>query len=64
MYESKLGIEKETDLAQIKAPKKSKKLEQRPRVEEKEVMTRKKVEYKAVHQRLSDSIGDYEETSY
>ena len=45
MYESKLGTEKETDLTQIKAPPKPKKLEPRPRVEEKVVMTRKKVEY-------------------
>ena len=45
MYESKLGTEKETDLTQIKAPPKPKKLEPRPRVEEKVIMTRKKVEY-------------------
>ena len=45
MYESKLGTEKETDLTQIKAPPKPKKLEPKPRVEEKVVMTRKKVEY-------------------
>lgn len=42
MYESKLGTEKETDLTQIKAPPKPKKLEPRPRVEEKVIMTRKK----------------------
>ena len=45
MYEAKLGTEKETDLTQIKAPPKPKKLEPRPRVEEKVIMTRKKVEY-------------------
>ena len=45
MYESKLGTEKETELTQIKAPPKPKKLEPRPRVEEKVIMTRKKVEY-------------------
>ncbi len=45
MYESKLGTEKETDLTQIKAPPKPKKLEPRPRVEEKVIMKRKKVEY-------------------
>ena len=45
MYESKLGTEKETDLTQIKAPPKPKKLEPRPRVEEKVIMTSKKVEY-------------------
>ena len=48
MYESKLGTEKETDLTQIKAPPKPvkpKKLEPKPRVEEKVIMTRKKVEY-------------------
>ena len=45
MYEAKLGTEKETDLTQIKAPPKPKKLAPRPRVEEKVIMTRKKVEY-------------------
>ena len=45
MYESKLGTEKETDLTQIKAPPKPKKLDPRPRVEEKVIMKRKKVEY-------------------
>ena len=45
MYESKLGTEKETDLTQIKAPPKPKKLEPRPRVEEKVIMKHKKVEY-------------------
>ena len=45
MYEAKLGTEKETDLTQIKAPPKPKKLEPRPRVEEKVIMTRKKVDY-------------------
>ena len=45
MYEAKLGTETETDLTQIKAPPKPKKLEPRPRVEEKVIMTRKKVEY-------------------
>ena len=45
MYESKLGTEKETDLTQIKAPPKPKKVEPKPRVEEKVIMTRKKVEY-------------------
>ena len=45
MYESKLGTEKETDLTQIKAPPKPKKLEPRPRVEEKVILKRKKVEY-------------------
>ena len=45
MYESKLDTEKETDLTQIKAPPKPKKLEPRPRVEEKVIMKRKKVEY-------------------
>ena len=45
MYESKLGTEKETDLTQIKAPPKPKKLEPRPRVEEKVIMKRKQVEY-------------------
>ena len=45
MYESKIGKEKETDLTQIKAPPKPKKLEQRPRIEEKVIMTRKKVVY-------------------
>ena len=51
MYESKLGTEKETDLTQIKAPPKPvkpKKLEPKPRVEEKVIMTRKKVEYMKV----------------
>ena len=45
MYESKLGTEKETDLTQIKAPPKPKKLAPRPRVEETVIMTRKKVVY-------------------
>ena len=45
MYESKLGTEKETDLTQIKAPPKPQKLDPRPRVEEKVIMKRKKVEY-------------------
>jgi len=45
MYESKLGTEKETDLTQIKAPPKPKKAEPKPRVEEKVVITKKKVEY-------------------
>ena len=45
MYESKLGTEKETDLTQIKAPPKPKKVEPKPRVEEKVVMKKKKIEY-------------------
>ena len=45
MYESKLGTEKETDLTQIKAPPKPKKLAPRPRIEETVIMTRKKVVY-------------------
>ena len=45
MYESKLGTEKETDLTQIKAPPKPKKAEPKPRVEEKVVMKKKKIEY-------------------
>ena len=45
MYESKLGTEKETDLTQIKAPPKPKKVEPKPRVEEKVVMQKKKIEY-------------------
>ena len=40
-----IAVEKETDLTQIKAPPKPKKLEPRPRVEEKVIMTRKKVDY-------------------
>ena len=45
MYESKLGTEKETDLTQIKAPPKPKKVEVKPRVEEKVIMKKKKIEY-------------------
>jgi hypothetical protein len=45
MYESKLGTEKETDLTQIKAPPKPKKVEPKPRVEEKVIMKKKKIEY-------------------
>jgi len=45
MYESKLGTEKETDLTQIKAPPKPKKVEPKPRVEEKVVMKKKRIEY-------------------
>ena len=45
MYESKLGTEKETDLTQIKAPPKPKKLAPRPRIEETVIMTTKKVVY-------------------
>ena len=45
MYESKLGTEKETDLTQIKAPPKPKKAEPKPRVEEKVIMKKKKIEY-------------------
>ena len=45
MYESKLGTEKETDLTQIKAPPKPKKVEPKPRVEEKVVIKKKKIEY-------------------
>ena len=45
MYESKLGTEKETDLTQIKAPPKPKKVEPKPRVEEKVVVQRKRIEY-------------------
>jgi hypothetical protein len=45
MYESKLGTEKETDLTQIKAPPKPKKAEPKPRVEEKVVIKKKKIEY-------------------
>ena len=49
MYESKLGTEKETDLTQIKAPpkpkKEPKKVEPTPRVEEKVVMKKKRIEY-------------------
>ena len=45
MYESKLGKEKVTDLTEIKAPQTPKKLDPGSRVEEKLVMTRKKVEY-------------------
>ena len=45
MYESKLGTEKETDLTQIKAPPKPKKVEPKPRVEEKVVVQKKRLEY-------------------
>ena len=45
MYESKLGTEKETDLTQIKAPPKPKKVEPKPRVEEKVVVQKKRIEY-------------------
>ena len=45
MYESKLGTEKETDLTQIKAPPKPKKVEPKPRVEEKVVVKKKRIEY-------------------
>ena len=45
MYESKLGTEKETDLTQIKAPPKPKKAEPKPRVEEKVIVKKKKIEY-------------------
>jgi len=45
MYESKLGTEKETDLTQIKAPPKPKKVEPKPRVEEKVVIQKKRIEY-------------------
>ena len=45
MYESKIGTEKETDLTQIKAPPKPKKVEPKPRVEEKVVIKKKKIEY-------------------
>ena len=45
MYESKIGTEKETDLTQIKAPPKPKKAEPKPRVEEKVVIKKKKIEY-------------------